>query len=117
MLKTVLLLLCSNSFMTIAWYGHLKYKAAPLLLTIAACWLIALPEYCFQVPANRLGHLAGVTAPQLKILQEAISIAAFLAFNLLVLKDPLRWTDTLALALVFAGISVMLAPKLLSAAG
>jgi hypothetical protein len=55
-MKTILLLICSNIFMTIAWYGHLKYRKAPLLAAIVVSWLIAFAEYCFQVPANRFGH-------------------------------------------------------------
>jgi uncharacterized protein (DUF486 family) len=62
---TVILLVASNVFMTVAWYGHLKFKDKPLLLVIAVSWLIALPEYCLQVPANRLGH-GEFSAPQLK---------------------------------------------------
>ncbi|MBI2362744.1 MAG: DMT family protein, partial [Elusimicrobia bacterium] len=73
-MKTVLLLVASNVFMTFAWYGHLRYKGFPLWGVILASWLIALPEYALQVPANRLGH-GYFSAPQLKILQEGISIS------------------------------------------
>jgi len=75
-MRTVLLLALSNTFMTVAWYGHLKFKHAALLTTVLVSWLIALPEYALQVPANRFGH-DQFTAPQLKIIQEAISIAVF----------------------------------------
>src|SRR4051812_11788313 len=84
-MRTVLLLLCSNIFMTIAWYGHLssKYKSAAMWGVILVSWLIALPEYALQVPANRLGH-AQFSAPQLKIIQEAISIVVFIGFTIMV---------------------------------
>jgi uncharacterized protein (DUF486 family) len=72
-MTTVLLLLASNVFMTFAWYGHLKYRSAPLVLAIGASWFIALGEYCLQVPANRIGY-GTFTAYQLKIIQEAITL-------------------------------------------
>jgi hypothetical protein len=78
-MKTVLLLICSNVFMTIAWYGHLKYKKAPLIAVIVVSWLIAFFEYCFQVPANRIGY-GEFTAFQLKIIQEVITLCVFVAF-------------------------------------
>ncbi len=103
----ILLLCASNLFMTIAWYGHLKYKHAALWLVILVSWGIALPEYALQVPANRMGH--GVyTAPQLKIIQEAISVAVFLGFTLWYLKETPRWTDIGAFLLIFAGLALAL---------
>jgi uncharacterized protein (DUF486 family) len=107
---TVLLLICSNAFMTLAWYGHLKFKTYPLLAVILASWLIALPEYMFQVPANRLGH-GHFSAPQLKIIQEVISIGAFVLFNALYLKDRIRPSDWLAFGLILAAVVVMMAPR------
>ena len=103
-----ILLLCgSNLFMTVAWYGHLKYKGAALWLVILASWCIALPEYALQVPANRLGH--GVyTAPQLKIIQEAISVFVFVGFTIWYLKETPRWTDFAGFALIFAGLALSL---------
>jgi uncharacterized protein len=89
-MKTVLLLLVSNVFMTIAWYGHLKYKSAPLYLAILVSWLIAFVEYCFQVPANRIGHYH-YTAAQLKTIQEVITLAVFCVFSVVYLKEPLKW--------------------------
>ena len=74
---TILLLLGSNIFMTFAWYGHLKYKAAPLITVILISWLIAFFEYCLQVPANRIGH-AHFSAAELKTMQEVMSLTAFL---------------------------------------
>jgi uncharacterized protein (DUF486 family) len=78
-MKTTLLLICSNIFMTIAWYGHLKYRKAPLLTVIVVSWLIAFAEYCFQVPANRFGY-GQFTAFQLKIIQEVITLCVFVVF-------------------------------------
>src|SRR5260370_21265597 len=99
-MKTVLLLILSNVFMTVAWYGHLKFKDRALLIVILASWLIALPEYMLQVPANRLGH-GQFTAPQLKIIQEAISITVFIVFSALYLKELPNWRSGGALGLIF----------------
>jgi len=76
---TIALLVASNVFMTLAWYGHLKFRAAPLWKVVIASWLIALFEYCLQVPANRWGY-GHFTAAQLKITQEVITILVFLVF-------------------------------------
>lgn len=89
-LQTIGLLLVSNVFMTFAWYGHLKYKAAPLVAVIAISWGIALFEYCFQVPANRIGH-GYFSAAQLKTIQEIITLSVFVVFSLLYLNEPIRW--------------------------
>lgn len=104
-MKTVLLLVASNLFMTAAWYGHLRHKGYPLWGVILVSWLIALPEYALQVPANRLGH-GQFSAPQLKILQEAISICVFLAFCALYLREPIRWNHYAAFAIILAGVAV-----------
>jgi uncharacterized protein (DUF486 family) len=89
-LFTVLMLVISNMFMTFAWYGHLKYKSAPLLLVILASWGIAFFEYCFQVPANRYG--SNVFSPaQLKVIQEIITLSVFVVFSMLYLGEPIRW--------------------------
>jgi len=87
---TVVLLVLSNIFMTFAWYGHLKYTNFPLWMVIIASWLIALPEYCFQVPANRLGYgqFSGV---ELKTIQEIISLTVFSVFSVLYLNEQFRW--------------------------
>ncbi|MFO0809391.1 MAG: DMT family protein [Gemmataceae bacterium] len=108
-MKTVVLLVLSNTFMTIAWYGHLKHKSAPLILTILASWLIALPEYALQVPANRYGH-GQFTAPQLKIIQEAISIAVFVAFSIVYLRETPNWRTGTALALIFGAVVLAVYP-------
>jgi len=109
-LMTVGLLVCSNGFMTVAWYYHVKRWAAwPLAAAIGASWLIALPEYILQVPANRLGHVdnGGVfTLSQLKIIQEAITLLVFTVFVLFVAKEKMRATDVIAMVLVMAGVTV-----------
>lgn len=88
--KTLALLTISNVFMTVAWYGHLKFKSSPLWRVILVSWLIAAVEYCFQVPANRIGH-AQFSAAQLKTMQEVVTLVVFSVFSLLYLKEPLRW--------------------------
>ncbi len=85
-MKTTLLLISSNIFMTIAWYGHLKYRKAPLVTAKVVSWLIAFAEYCFQVPANRLGY-SEFTAFQLKIIQEVITLCVFVVFAWLYLGE------------------------------
>ncbi len=114
-MATVLLLIGSNMFMTMAWYGHLKsnFKAYPLLLVVIVSWLIALPEYALQVPANRLGH-GQFTAPQLKIIQEVISISVFLVFTFLYLGESPRWNDWLAFGLIVVAVVVMMVPRVLA---
>ena len=102
-MRTVLLLLASNVFMTFAWYGHLKHKSAPLILAIGVSWLIALPEYILQVPANRWGH-GTWTAPQLKVMQEAISLLVFTVFAVTWLKEPVRWNVMVAFALIVLAV-------------
>ena len=87
---SIVLLIFSNVFMTFAWYGHLKFKSAPLLLVILISWGIALFEYCFQVPANRIGH-EFFSAAQLKTIQEVITLVVFSVFSVLYLKEEFRW--------------------------
>ena len=87
---SIILLIFSNVFMTFAWYGHLKFKSAPLLLVILISWGIALFEYCFQVPANRIGH-EFFSAAQLKTIQEVITLVVFSVFSVLYLKEEFRW--------------------------
>jgi uncharacterized protein (DUF486 family) len=86
---TVVLLICSNTFMTIAWYGHLKYRSAPLVEAILVSWLIAGVEYAFQVPANRIGY-GTFTAYQLKIIQEVITLVVFTVFAFVYLGESPR---------------------------
>jgi uncharacterized protein len=87
---TISLLLISNVFMTFAWYGHLNYKSAPLWKVILISWGIAFLEYCFMVPANRIGS-SQFTTPQLKIIQEVITLSVFAVFSVLYLKEGIRW--------------------------
>ncbi|WP_127089146.1 DMT family protein [Aquabacter cavernae] len=98
----ILMLLASNVFMTFAWYGHLKYKAAPLALAILASWAIAFFEYCLAVPANRIGSDVYSTA-QLKTMQEVITLLVFAAFSVLYLKEPLGWNHAIGFAFIAAG--------------
>jgi len=89
-MKTILLLCCSNIFMTFAWYGHLKFRSSPLWLAILVSWLIAFFEYCFQVPANRIGY-GEFNAAQLKTIQEVITLIVFSIFSITYLKQDLKW--------------------------
>ena len=89
-MKTALLLTISNVFMTMAWYGHLKFENRPLWLVIIVSWLIAFFEYCFQVPANRIGFLEGITPGKLKIMQEVITLSVFVPFAMFYLNEPFK---------------------------
>ncbi len=89
--------------MTIAWYGHLKYKQAPLFLVIVASWLIAFLEYCFQVPANRIGH-GEFSAAQLKTIQEVITLLVFSVFSVVYLRESLRWNHAVGFLLIVAAV-------------
>ena len=105
-MKTVFLLVVSNLFMTLAWYGHLKDMQGnrwPLYAVVLASWGVAFFEYCFQVPANRIGYQT-FTATQLKIIQEAISLGVFCLFAAAVLGERLRWNHILAFVLVLAAV-------------
>ena len=102
-LYPVILLTISNIFMTFAWYGHLKFKSTALWTVVLASWGIAFFEYCFQVPANRIGH-EFFTAPQLKIMQEAITILVFSIFSALYLKEALRWNDIVGFILILLAV-------------
>jgi uncharacterized protein (DUF486 family) len=102
-----ILLTLSNIFMTFAWYGHLKFKSSPLWFAILASWGIAFVEYCFQVPANRLGH-EQFSVTQLKIMQEAITLAVFVVFQKLVFQnEPLRWNYVVGFGLVLLAVFVV----------
>ncbi|MGD9675731.1 MAG: DMT family protein [Candidatus Bipolaricaulia bacterium] len=105
-MRTIGLLFVSNVFMTIAWYGHLRFKSSPLWLAILASWGIALVEYCFQVPANRIGH-GTFSAAQLKTIQEVITLVVFAGFSVVYLKEPLRWNYLVAFALLVAAAFFM----------
>src|SRR5213078_2795913 len=103
---TILLLTISNIFMTIAWYGHLKFRSEGLWKVIVVSWLIAFFEYCFQVPANRIGSYE-FTAAQLKTIQEVITLTVFSAFSVLYLKQPLRWNYLAGFALIVLAVAVI----------
>lgn len=100
-LLTPLLLLCSNIFMTFAWYGHLKYKGVALPKVILASWGIAFFEYLLMVPANRIGSTV-YSAPQLKGMQEAITLLVFAGFSTLYLGQSLKWNHMAGFALILA---------------
>jgi uncharacterized protein len=105
-MKTIVLLLISNVFMTIAWYGHLKYKSSPLWIAILVSWMIASVEYCFQVPANRIGHYQ-FSAAQLKTIQEVITLAVFSVFSVVYLKESLRWNYVAGFALIVVAVFII----------
>jgi uncharacterized protein (DUF486 family) len=100
---TIVLLTISNIFMTFAWYGHLKHKSAPLVLTIVVSWGIAFFEYCFQVPANRYGSRMFTTA-QLKVIQEVTTLAVFCGFSVVYLKEALKWNYVVGFACVLLAV-------------
>lgn len=101
-LAPIFLLLFSNLFMTFAWYGHLKFKATPLVIVVLVSWGIAFIEYCFAVPANRIGH-AVYSAAELKTIQEVITLLVFAGFSVLYLKESLGWNHAIGFALIALG--------------
>jgi uncharacterized protein len=105
-MKTVLLLVVSNVFMTAAWYGHLRFKHHSLWKVILVSWLIAFVEYCFQVPANRIGH-GQFTAAQLKTMQEVITLVVFCVFSVVYLKEELKWNYLVGFALMAGAVFVV----------
>jgi len=102
-MMTIILLTISNIFMTFAWYGHLKFKDTPLWKVIILSWLIAFVEYCFQVPANRLGHTQ-FSAAQLKVMQEVITLVIFSVFSVLYLKESLKWNYIVGFLLILLAV-------------
>lgn len=105
-LATVLLLILSNVFMKLAWYGHLKYRSAPLLAVILISWGIAFFEYCLQVPANRIGY-GRFSAAELKTIQEVISLSVFALFSVMYLGEPLKWNYLVGFALIVLAVFVI----------
>jgi uncharacterized protein len=105
-MRTIILLTISNIFMTIAWYGHLKYKNSPLFKVIVISWLIAFVEYCFQVPANRYGHYQ-FSAAQLKTIQEVITLVVFSVFSVLYLKESLKWNYAVGFLLIIVAVFII----------
>ncbi len=102
-MRTVALLFISNIFMTFAWYGHLKYKNSPLWIAIFVSWLIAFVEYCFQVPANRIGYYE-YSAAQLKTIQEVITLIVFSVFSVFYLKEGLKWNHAVGFLLIILAV-------------
>jgi uncharacterized protein (DUF486 family) len=102
-MKTVILLLISNIFMTFAWYGHLKFKKTPLLVVILISWLIAFAEYCFHVPANRIGH-GQFSAAELKTIQEVITLVVFAVFSIFYLKEDFKWNYLVGFVLMTGSV-------------
>ena len=111
-MTSILLLCCSNLFMTVAWYGHLKHPEAPLWKVVLISWAIAFVEYCFAVPANRLGYASGFTAGQLKVIQEVITLVAFAGFAVLYLGETLKWNHLAAFICLIAAVGFMFADRL-----
>ncbi len=103
---TVGLLVLSNVFMTLAWYGHLKFPALPLRTAVLASWGLAFFEYCLQVPANKYGY-GHFSAAELKTIQEVVSLTVFMAFSVLYLGEELRWNYVLGFALICLGAFVI----------
>lgn len=102
-MKTIILLTISNIFMTFAWYGHLKFKQTILWKVVLVSWLIAFFEYCFQVPANRIGSQQ-FSAAQLKMIQEVITLAVFCVFSVFYLKQELKWNYLVGFALIVGAV-------------
>jgi uncharacterized protein (DUF486 family) len=102
-MKTVVLLIISNFFMTIAWYGHLKYKSKPLIWTILISWGVALFEYIFQVHANRMGSRM-FSLIQLKIMQECITLAVFTVIAYVMFGENLKWNNYVSYALIVGAV-------------
>ena len=96
---TIILLTCSNIFMTFAWYGHLKFREVPLWQVILISWMIALPEYALQVPANRMGY-GKFDAAQLKAIQEIITLLVFFGFSVLYLEEKMKWNQAAGFVLI-----------------
>lgn len=102
-MRAIALLTVSNIFMTFAWYGHLRFKSTALWKVIIVSWLIAFVEYCFQVPANRMGSYHFSTA-QLKTIQEVITLVVFCVFSIFYLKEELKWNYLVGFALMISAV-------------
>ncbi|WPQ66554.1 DMT family protein [Chitinophaga sancti] len=106
-MRTIIFLIISNTFMTFAWYGHLKFTNVALWKVILVSWGIAFFEYCFQVPANRLGEQEGFSGFQLKTIQEVITLSVFAVFAIFYLKEPIRWNYLVSFALILGAVYFM----------
>ena len=102
----ILLLVASNVFMTFAWYGHLKFKTAPLYAAVLLSWGIAFFEYWLAVPANRIGH-AAYSAAELKTMQEVITLAVFVIFSVFYLKEAITWSHFAGFTLIALGAAII----------
>jgi uncharacterized protein (DUF486 family) len=98
----VLMLVCSNVFMTFAWYGHLKFKTAPIWMAVMASWMIAFFEYWLAVPANRIGSQT-YSAAELKTIQEVVTLTVFAVFSVLYLRESLTWNHAIGFAMIAGG--------------
>ncbi|RFM33882.1 DMT family protein [Chitinophaga silvisoli] len=106
-MRTIIFLIISNTFMTFAWYGHLKFTNVALWKVILISWGIAFFEYCFQVPANRIGEQEGFSGFQLKTIQEVITLSVFAIFAIFYLKEPIRWNYLVSFALILGAVYFM----------
>lgn len=106
-MRTILLLIASNIFMTFAWYGHLKFKGMTLFQAIMISWGIAFFEYCLMVPANRWGFSNGFSGFQLKMTQEVITLIVFAGFAVFYLKEPFHWRYLISFALLLGAVYFM----------
>ncbi|WP_378949611.1 DMT family protein [Mesorhizobium sp. ANAO-SY3R2] len=102
----ILMLIASNVFMTFAWYGHLRFKAAPLYAAVIFSWLIAFFEYWLAVPANRVGHQV-YSAAELKTMQEVITLSVFVIFSVFYLKEGITWNHALGFMLIAGGAALI----------
>ena len=102
-INPIILLIISNVFMTFAWYGHLRHKNSALWIVILVSWGIAFLEYCFQVPANRMGHEV-YNVVQLKTIQEVITLVIFSLFSVLYLKEQFRWNYLIGFVFIILAV-------------
>lgn len=105
------MLIVANVFMTFAWYGHLKFKTAPLWIAVLFSWGIAFFEYCIQVPANRIGHNNSLSVAELKTMQEAITLVVFLVFSVFYLKEEIKWNYIAGFALMVLAVALVFYKK------
>ena len=109
-MRTILLLLASNVFMTAAWYGHLRHRNVPLWTAVLVSWGIAFFEYCLQVPANRIGYGRGFSAAELKTIQEVITLVVFVAFAHFYLHESPRWNVAVGFGFIALGAAFVFKP-------
>ena len=109
-MRTIVLLTISNVFMTFAWYGHLKFREVALWKVVVVSWLIAFFEYCFQVPANRIGSYE-FTAAQLKTIQEVITLTVFAVFAMIYFKWKIQWNHVAAFLCLVAAVAFVFMPQ------